>query len=126
MLQDRQLVGVVAHLVDQAGQQHWVDAGAAHAQRAGDGRAALLAPHARHQVLAAVDGLGQAIELGALAQKVGAHGDDHEHRQRAFAGLVGNVEQQVDEGGGGLARAAGVSAQRPVAEQLFELVDYHH
>jgi hypothetical protein len=118
VLEQRELVGVVAHVVDEAGEQGGGDVGAAHPRRALDGGAAFVAAHARHEVLAAVDGFGQAGKAGAVAEKIGAHGEDDVDRDVLGAGF----EQQVDEGGGGVA-VFGLVGEIAVAEELFELVD---
>ncbi len=81
VLQDRQLVRVVADVVDQPRQQDRRDLRAAHPDRTLDGGAALVAGHPRHQVLRRVDGLGQAGKLRAVAEKVRAHRQDDEDRQ---------------------------------------------
>ena len=76
VLQDRQLVRVVAHVVDQTRQQHGRDLRPAHPNGAADGGPAFVAGQPRDQVLAGVDGLGQAGELGAVTQEVRAHRQD--------------------------------------------------
>ena len=119
MLQDRELVGVVADVVDQTRQQHRVDARAGHAHRSGDGHAALVSRHARHEGLTAAHGLRQPVIGTALAQKVRAHGQHHVDWQLT---LPPGLQQQADQRRRVVGR--GGAAQAPVAEQLFELVDH--
>ncbi len=56
----------------------------------------MLTGHARDQVLAGVDGLGQIPELRTIAQVIGAHGQYD--IQREFP-LAPRLQQQLDEGG---------------------------
>ena len=95
VLQDRQLVHVVADVVEQALHQARRDAPTAHADGAGDHRLQLVAGQARDQVLAVADRLGQVAEARAVAEEVRAHGDDDVHRH---VGLLRRFEQQLDEG----------------------------
>ena len=80
MLQDRKLVGVVAHIVHQPGRQHRLDLGTLHPDRIDDRGAALLRGQPGHQVETGVDRLGQAGELGAVTQKIRPHRQHHEDR----------------------------------------------
>ena len=73
MLQDRKLVGVVAHIVHQPGRQHRLDLDALHPDRIDDRGAAFLRGQPGHQVEAGVDRLGQAGELGAITKKIRSH-----------------------------------------------------
>jgi hypothetical protein len=122
VLEDRQLVGVIAHVVEQPlhqarGHRHRLAAGRrAHRHRPHDGLAALAAAHAGDEVLAVVDRFGQIPKLGAIPQKVGAHGQHHVNRGCPAAG---RLQQQVDKGRGLLAPAHTLKA-----EQLLKLV--HH
>ena len=96
MLQDGKLVGIVADVVQQPGEQHRADLASADSHRPGDGALALLARHARHKIFAAIDRLRQALELRAVAKKIRAHGQhdvDGMLRLRRF-------QQKVHQGGG--------------------------
>ena len=116
MLQHREFVVLVGHVVQQPLHQPRGDLAAAQCfHRRDDGFGTLGAGHARHQVLAAADGLGQPAVDGARAQRVGAHCDHHAHRRLA---VLRRVEQQVDEG-------AGLVRVELEAEDLLELVDHH-
>ena len=127
VLQDRQLVGVFTHIVDQPCQQHRADRRARHAHRPGDGGAALVSRQAGHEVLAVVDGLGQAGVGRAVAEKVRAHRQHHEDRTRA---LLAHLQQQVHKrrgvvGSGNACPWRGGRREPAVAEQFLELVDDH-
>ena len=127
VLEDRELVGVVAHVVDQLGEQHRIDLGATDQGRVGDRLAALLAAEAGHQVEPLGDRLRQGLELGAIPQEIGAHCEHHENRRLP---LGGGGEQQVDQGpsfahGFGFDGQRSAFPQHPVAEQFLKLVDHH-
>ena len=118
MLQHRQLVLVVLHVVEQPEEQARGDGGAAHADRAFDGFLDLVPGHPRDEEFPVVDRLGQPQELGTFTQKIRAH---RQHDVNVLIRLLRGVQQQVHEPDGFLlARGAG-----PVeAEQLLELI--HH
>jgi hypothetical protein len=123
VLHDGELVGAVAHVVEEAVDERRLDPAAADGGRAGDGFAPLVARHARDQVLPLVDGFGQAPELRAVAEEVRAHRDDDVDGGVA---LRGRFEQELDEGGGVVGRLGRLGrggARLLVAEQLLELVD---
>ena len=119
VLQDGQLVGVLADAVDQFGHQFGLDVTAEHARRPGDGAFHLNAGQPRREVLGPIDGFRQLLKAHAVAEKVGAHRQRHIH---ARAGIVPCGQQQIHEGLGlvGL-RTAGLG----IGEDLFELVDQH-
>ena len=119
VLQHRQLVHVVADVVEQALHQARRDAPDAHADGAGDHRPQLVAGQARDQVLAVADRLGQVAEARAVAEEVGAHGDDHVHRHFC---LPRRFEQQLDEGRRFISGAA-LPGEIGETEKLFELID---
>ena len=117
VLQHRQLVLVVLHIVEQPKQQARGDGGAAHPDRAFDGFLDLVPGHPRDQEFPVIDRLGQPQELGTFPQKIRAHG---QHDVNVLIRLLGGVEQQVHEGDGFfLARGAGAIE----TEQLLELID---
>ncbi len=88
MLQNGQLIRIVAHVVEQPLYQGGRHGRTAHGHRPLDGAPTLFSGHARDQVLALVDGLGQILKLRALAKKVRAHGDDDINGHlRVVAGL---------------------------------------
>src|SRR5215467_5172490 len=60
VLQNRELVRVVAYIIDEPRQQYGTDVRAAYSHRSTDGRPTFLASQTWHQVLPFVDGLGQA------------------------------------------------------------------
>ena len=109
----REVGEVVEELVDEA----VLDPEAADLGRPDDRLAALVAAHARGEVEAAVDDLGQSLDQRAGAEIFRAHRDRDVDRRV----LAGGVDQQSDEGLRLL--AAGIVL---VAEQLLELVDQHH
>ena len=98
MLQTGELVGLLAEIVQQPLQEPRRDLSAGDLDRPFDDAFVLLARQARNQELAAVDHLGQAFELTALADEVGTHGqhdvDRHVLLRRGF-------QQQADELVGG-------------------------
>ena len=123
MLQDRQLVGVVAHVIEQPGQQQRADLFLGHTGRSGDGSADLVTGQPGHQVLALVDGLGQAAKLGAITQKIRAH---RQHHMDRHLGLRGGFQQQLHKGHGIVGRGVGGCVGRAAeAEQLLKLVHHH-
>ena len=80
VLHHRQVVEVVADVVEQALHQPRRDPGAAQLDRLDDGLFALLALEPRHQVAAAAHRLGQVGEIGAGAQRVRAQRQHHADR----------------------------------------------
>src|SRR6185503_5939516 len=87
----------------------------------------LAAGQVRHEILRCAYGLGQAVETGAIADEVRAHGDEHTHVLEAAA--VG-VQKDLYE----LSRfvppprfldaaAAVAEAGEAEAEQFLELID---
>ena len=119
VLEDGELIVLVAEVIEQAQDEPLGDAAAADGCRAGDGRAQLVAGHARHEVEAVVDRLGQAGEVHAVADEVGAHGD-HDVDGQVF--LLGGLEQKLDEGDRGVPGVFDLVVAAE-AEELFELVD---
>jgi len=117
VLQDRQLVRVVADVVDQPCQQHRRDLRAPHPDRSLDGGATLVAGHPRHQILPGVYRLGQAGKLSAVAEKIRAHRHDDEDR---VGFLLLDLQYQVHESSGFLAAVLVAPApgglQLPVAK----------
>jgi hypothetical protein len=79
------------------------------------GLAAFFAGEARDEVLAFAEGFGEAVELGAVAEEVGAHGEDDVD---GGVGAAGGGEEEVDEAGG--FAVGGLAAG--IAEEFFELV----
>ena len=121
VLQDGQLILIVAELVQQPANQPRRDLAAAHGDRTGDRQSDLVAGHPRHQVLAVVDRLRQPRVLHAVADEVGSHRQHDVDRQR---GLASRFEQELDERD---RFVAGVLDQAASAEakQLLELIDDH-
>src|SRR5262249_27210794 len=122
VLQNRQLVRVVAYVVEQPVDQTRGDFGSADGYGAGDGSAALFARHSRDQVLAFVDGFGQVLELSAIAQVIRTHRQRDVNVQLA---LGGGFQQQFDEGrfvvGFFFVRLIALRAM-PDSERLLELI----
>jgi hypothetical protein len=79
VLEHRQLVLAILHIVEQPKEQPRGDGGAAHADRAFDGFLDLVPRHARDEKFPIVDRLGQPEELGTFAQKIRAHGQHDVH-----------------------------------------------
>jgi hypothetical protein len=119
VLEDRELVRIVADVIEQAEDEAGADRRAAHRHRPGDGDAALLAAHAWDQELPVVHRLGEAGELGAVADEVGAHGEDDVDRRLL---LVRRFEEQAHEGRRLLVRVLDPRVALE-AEELLELVD---
>ena len=117
MLQDRQLIGIVAHVVQEPLHEHRRDPWRRRRRSASRSRPASDRAAAGDQVLTFIHRFGQAGDLGTVAQIVGAHRDSDV--DRAFRLLAGG-QQQVHKGGG---RFLGIDALLPEAEQLLELVD---
>jgi hypothetical protein len=126
MLQDRELVRVVADVVEEPRDQNRRDRSFAHPDWPQDGGADFVAGQARDEVLAVIDRLGQAEKLRAVPDEVRAH--RKQDVDRHFA-LRARFEQQLDEGDGVLPRAIGrlgrTSRRSAEAEQFFELVHYY-
>ena len=85
VLEYGQLVGVVARVVEESVDESLRDASAADGDGARDRLGSLVARHARDEVLPLVDGFGQAPELRAVAEEVGAHGEYDVDRVLALA-----------------------------------------
>ena len=66
-----------AHRGDQPLGEAFVELGAVHLRRATHGAHEPVIVHARHEILRAIDGFGEAGEAGAFAEEFRAHGDDH-------------------------------------------------
>ena len=90
MLQDRELVGVVADVVKELLHECRRDLSTADGYRFLDGSPFLVSSQLRNQVLAVVDGLGETRQLGAIAEIIGSHRDRHVDRQ---LGIGDSVEQ---------------------------------
>ncbi len=119
VLQDRQLVGVVAEVVEEALHQAPADRSARHPHRSLDGALALVPAQAGDEVLALVDRFRQIRELGTVAQEIRAHRDHHVDRDLL---LPGRFQQELHEVGSlFLALPAGLVE----AEDLLELIDHH-
>ena len=119
VLEHRELVGVVAEVVEDAKDQARRDRAASHGDRSGDRRAHLVATHARHEVLARAHGFGQAREFHAVADEVRPH---RQHDVDRDVGLACRFEQDLHEGHG-LVAGVGDGPAAPEAEQLLELID---
>jgi hypothetical protein len=117
VLEHRELVGVVADIVQHVLDEARRNSRSADAHRLFDRIAPLVARQARDQILAPVDGFGETRDLRAVAQVVRTHGD--RDVDAAILRLRGR-EQQVDEGGCRLLRVNALLAE---AEELLELVD---
>ena len=118
VLQHRQLIGIVAHVVQESLHEHRRDLRPADADRLLDRVPLLIAQQPGNQVLAFVHRFGQAGNLGTVAQIVGTHRDGDV--DRAFRLLAGGQEQVHERGG----RFLGIHALLPEAEQLLELIDH--
>jgi hypothetical protein len=94
VLQQRELVLIGAHVVQQPLHEARRDTRARYRHRAGDRRAQLVARHARHQVLAVVERLRQAGEFHAVADEVRPHGH---HDVDGHDGLFARFEQKLHE-----------------------------
>ena len=120
VLQDRQLVGVVADVVEQALHEARRDAPAAHADRTGDRR--LHSSRVRRGVRywLSLIASGSPANLCAVPEEVGAHGEHDVHRH---VGLLRGREQQLHEGLGLVVGPASALGEVREAEDLLELVD---
>ena len=121
VLHERQLIVVVAEVVEDAVDQPRRDRGARHADRARNRRAQRVARHAADEIQPAVHRFRQAGEIHAVADEIGAHRQDDVDRRVA---LARGFEQQAHERDRLVARVGNlVAAAEP--EQLFELIDEH-
>ena len=118
VLQNGQLIGIVADVVEQPQHQPGRDLGATDGDRPGDGVAPLVAVHPRHEILPVVDRLGQPVELGAVADEIRAHRDDDVDRRLL---LADGVQQEFHERDGVVVRVAQLAAVLE-AEELLKLV----
>ena len=121
VLHDRQLVVVVAEIVEDAVHQPRRHRGASHRGGTGHGGAQAVAGHASDEIETGVHGLGQPAEVHAVADEVGPHGDDDVDGQGR---LRCRLEQQLHERHGFVAGVLDLPAAAE-AEQLLELVDEH-
>ncbi len=119
VLKNRQLIGIVADVVEELLQQAGRDLAPAHLDRTGDRTASLIAIEPRDEVLAVIHGLGQAGKLRTVPQVIRAHGERHVDRH---LGLLSGPQKQLDEG----SRLFHVfRAAAPEAKDLLELIDHH-
>jgi hypothetical protein len=125
VLENGELIGVVAHVVDQPRQQNRINLCSAHAHGSCDAGTPFITRHPRHQVLAFIDRLGQTVELRAVAQEVRAHCDDYIDWT---IGLRARLQEQIDESDCGFTDGVLLFPVRgsefPIPEQLFELIHY--
>ena len=75
MLQDRELIGVVADVVEELLDEPAADRPSSDSRRSLDRGAALFAAQARDEEFSVVDDLCQPGELRTVAEEVRAHGD---------------------------------------------------
>ncbi len=120
VLNERQLILIVAEIVEHAVHQPGRDRSTADGHRTGDRRAQRVARHPAHQVQAGVHGLRQPGEIHAVADEVGPHRQDDV--DRGFA-LASGFDQQANERDGIVARARVPASAKP--EELLELIDEH-
>ena len=117
MLQQRQLIRIVAEIIEKAGRELRIHGSAADPCRSLDRFATLLPSQARRQILGAVDRFRQAHEQRAMAQEVRSHGEHYVDRLIALRG----ARQQQPHEGIGFVRVALLAE----AEDLLELVHEH-
>src|SRR5271166_2482788 len=124
VLQNRELVGVVAYIVDQPGKKNGADFSATDRDGTGNRSSPLLTGETGNQVLPLIHRFGKTGKARAISQKVGAHRQDYVNRVFRFGGF----QQQIHErnrcllGSMRLARGCG-SLRRFVTEKLLELID---
>ena len=117
VLEAGQLIRLITEVVEQSLQQARREGAAGDADGAFDGALELLAGHPRDQVFAAVHGLGEVLELRAVADEIRAHG---EHDVDRHVLLRGRLEQHAHE----LVRRVALGRAALVeAEDLLELID---
>jgi hypothetical protein len=127
MLRHWKLIELVAAIVEQSLDQFRLDRPASFFDRFADRILKLTAGQIRHEVLRRAHRLRQAVEIGAIADEVRAHGDEH---AQVFDTTAVGVEQDLHE----LSRfvppsrfldAAAVvaNASQTEAEQFLELID---
>ncbi len=119
MLEQRQVIAVVAGVVQQPEHEARGDLAAGHRDRTGDGRPKLVPGHPRHEVLALIQGLRKPRVVHAVANEVGPHRQHHIDRQR---GLVDGFEQQLYERNR-IVPGDAVVAVTAESEQFLELID---
>ena len=117
VLQQWQLVGIRAKVIQQPVDERAIDLASEHARRPFDGQRALLTRQARDEVRAAVDRLRQIAKERAVAEVIRSHREDDVDRHRARRG---RRQEQRHEG----VRLFRI-ALRPEAKHLFELIHEH-
>ena len=127
VLQHRKLIELVAAIVEQSFDEFRLDGPARFFDRFADRLLELAARKIRHEVLSRAHRLRQAMKIGAIADEVRAHGDEHAHVLDTAA--VG-VEQDLHELGRFVPPSRFLDAAAPVAEageakaeQFLELID---
>ena len=127
MLQHRKLVEFVAAVVDEPLDEFGLDRSIRLFDRLADRLLELAAGQVRNQILGRAHRLRQAMEIGAITDEVGAHGDEDAH---IFDPSAIGVEQDLDELGRFVALprlfnsgAAAAEAGEAEAEELLELID---
>ena len=81
VLQNWQLVGVVAHVIEQPVDQVRGDFRPPHCHRPCNRAAPLISGHPGDQVLAVIQGFRYVAKLGAVPQEIGPHGEHDINRR---------------------------------------------
>ena len=119
VLQERQLVLIIADLVQQPHDEAGCNPPTGHGDRPRDRGTKLVPGHPRDQVLALVDGFGQPGIVHAVPDEIGPH---RQHDVDRNLGLPGGFEEQLDERDGFLPGVLDVATPAK-PEQLLELID---
>ncbi len=120
MLGERQLIGIVAKIVEDTVDEPGRNRGASHRHGTGDGEAERIARHAPHQVHARIHGVGQTRKVHAIADEVGPQ---REHDVDRDVLLASGLDKQPGKRDRFVVRV-GVAATAE-AEQFLELVNHH-
>src|SRR5690348_5865302 len=81
VLQDRQLIRIVADVVQETIHERLADLSARDADWTSHREASLVARHSRNQILSIVDRFRQSLKLSTVAEKVGTHREHDVDRQ---------------------------------------------
>jgi hypothetical protein len=119
VLQHGQLIMVITEVVEQPENQALGYFAAGYGDRACDGGSQFVARHAWHNVQAFVNNLGQAGELHAVTDEVGAHG---QHDVNGHVVLACGFEKQLEKGYGFVPGVLNMLASAK-AEQFLKLVN---
>ena len=120
VLEDRELVRFIDHVVHQRRHDLGFDLALEHSGGLGDGAAKIVGLESGGQVLGAVDRFRQFQKARALVQRIGAHRECNVNTPSRIGSFQPRLKNRVDEG---FCLVFLVDARLGVAKDLLELID---